>query len=132
MRRNCATIRRILRRQAVTAVLSTVVCGAAFSDVPDARRDEVDHLLEFVRTSTCMVERNGTKHSGENAHSHIQKKYDYFRDKIGTSEDFIAYSATKSTMSGKYYIVSCEDGPPIRTQIWLLRELEKYRKEQHG
>ena len=58
--------------------------------------------------------------------------YDYFRDRIETTEEFIEYSATKSTTSGKYYIVICEGQPPIRTQEWLLRELDSYRKKHKG
>jgi len=87
----------------------------------------VEHLLEFVRQSDCVMIRNGSEHIGEEAVSHIQKKYDYFEDDITTTEAFIEYSATKSTMSGKYYTVKCPDGKEMHTQDWLLEELEAFR-----
>ena len=116
----------------LTIVLSVVACGPALSDVPDPQRKEVAHLLEFLRNTTCAVERNGKSHNGENAYSHVQKKYDYFRDDIKTTEQFIEYSATKSTLSGRYYMVICEEQAPIRTQDWLLRELDCYRRKHDG
>jgi hypothetical protein len=115
-----------------SVVLSVVVCGPALSDVSDAQREEVVHLLELLRNTTCTVERNGKRHNGENAYLHVQKKYDYFRDNIKTTEEFIEYSATKSTMSGKYYMVICEERSPMRTQDWLLQELDTYRKKHKG
>lgn len=100
---------------------------AAFADVPSGQKPEVDHLLDFVRQSDCLLIRNGSEHSGEKAVSHIQKKYDYFREDISTAEDFIKYSATKSTMSGNYYTIRCPDKKEMRTQSWLLEELGKFR-----
>ena len=58
---------------------------------------------------------------------HIKKKYDYFSDDIETAEDFIQYAATKSKMSGKYYLVHCPSQPTIKSQDWLLAELKRYR-----
>ena len=74
-----------------------------------------------------MINRNGDEHNGNDAIEHIQKKYDYYKDDINTAEQFVEYSATKSTMSGSFYKVKCADAQPIKTQVWLLDELKKYR-----
>ena len=108
-------------------LLLLTISYAVFADVPPEQRPEVEHLLEFVRQSDCVMIRNGSEHEGEEAASHIKKKYDYFADDITTTEAFIEYSATKSTMSGKYYTVKCPDGKEMRTQKWLLEELEVFR-----
>ena len=115
-------------RYSTIVLFALIVPGAAHGDVPEAERHEVVHLLEFLRSSPCMMERNGKKHSGEDAYAHVKKKYDYFRDDITTSEEFIDYSASKSTMSGKYYLIYCPDQPPTRSRDWLLEELRKYRE----
>ena len=73
------------------------------------------------------MERNGKRYNSEGAYSHVKKKYDYFREKIKTTEDFIEYSASKSTMSGKFYVVFCDNEPAMRTRDWLLEELRQYR-----
>ncbi len=102
----------------------------AFSDVPENQIKEVNHLLAFVKNSSCIINRNGTDHTADKGVSHIENKYDYFRDDIKSTEDFIEYSATKSTMSGKYYTVSCPGKSTIKTQDWLLTELKRFRSEQ--
>jgi len=90
-------------------------------------QQEIQHLLEFVKTTNCQYDRNGTLHTGVEAVEHIQKKYDYFEDDIKTAEDFIRYSATESKMSGNKYRVLCGDKNAIYSQDWLLKELRLYR-----
>lgn len=97
------------------------------ADVPANQQKEVSHLLNFVKDSKCIINRNGTDYDGKEAVKHIEDKYNYFRDKIKNTEDFIKYSATKSTMSGKFYMVTCTEKKSIKTQNWLLDELKRYR-----
>ena len=108
-------------------VILVFVFNTAIADVPVEQLIEVDHLLAFVKNSGCIINRNGTDHPAEEGVSHIQNKYDYFRDDIKSTEEFIEYSATKSTMSGGYYMVTCPGKEAIKTQDWLLTELNKYR-----
>ena len=114
----------------VTIAVMALLSMDARSDVPDADRHEVLHLLEYLRNSDCAMERNGKKHDSEDAYSHVKRKYEYFRDEIRTSEDFIEYSASKSTMSGKFYRIFCENESAVLTRDWLLEELHDYR-ERH-
>jgi len=90
-------------------------------------KSEIDHLLSYVEMTVCQYERNGSVHSGRDAAEHIKKKYDYFKDEITSTEKFIELSATKSTMSGKYYLIHCPGKPAVRSQDWLLDELKIYR-----
>jgi len=99
----------------------------ALADVPTHQLDEVNHLLAFVKNSGCIINRNTTEHPAEKGVQHIKNKYEYFKDEITSTADFIEYSATKSTMSGKYYMVTCPGKTTIKTQDWLLAELRKYR-----
>jgi len=92
-------------------------------------KSEIDHLLNFVSKTTCKYERNGTMHTGREAREHIQKKYEYFREKgkIHSAEDFIRYSASKSELSGRTYKVHCPGSPTENSSDWLMRELAEYR-----
>ena len=118
-----------LRRFEIVAIfaVSLLYSVSVLSDVGESQRDEVRHLLDFVRDSGCVMERNGKRYNGEDAYTHIKKKYHYFRDEIQSSEDFIEYSATKSTLSGKYYLVFCDSDPPMRSKDWLVDELNAFR-----
>lgn len=100
------------------------------ADVPVAQKPEVQHLLDFVMQSNCTIERNGTSYPSSKAVAHIEKKYAYFRSDIETTEEFIELSASKSTMSGNYYMVSCGSDEAIKTQQWLLQELQDFRGRQ--
>jgi len=110
-------------------IASMFFSSMVFADVPANQEKEVVHLLEYVKNSKCVINRNGTDHIGEKAVKHIEKKYDYFRDDINSTEDFIKYSATKSTMSGKFYMVTCPGEKAIKTQDWLLDELKHFRED---
>ncbi len=102
--------------------------GTAIADT----QQEINHLLEFVSNTTCQYERNGTFYDGVRAEQHIKKKYEYFKDRIHSAEDFIKYSATKSTLSGKQYKIHCADMAVQNSSDWLFDELKKYRDARTG
>ena len=82
------------------------------SGIPARAREELP---------ACKFERNGKLYDSEKAYGHIKEKYEYFRDKITSTETFIEYAATKSMMSGKYYLIICAGKEPENTADWLLR-----------
>jgi hypothetical protein len=106
--------------------------GESRADVPEAQKPEVQHLLDYLKNSGCQMERNGSKHDAREAVEHIQKKYDYYKDDIKTTEDFIERSASRSSLSGRAYQVLCPGEEARPTADWLKDELERYRKEQAG
>lgn len=108
-------------------IICILISSTVLADVPQDQVKEVEHLLEFVKHSNCVIDRNGTSYPAVKAVGHIEKKYDYFRDDINNTEEFIEYSATKSTMSGKYYTVTCAGEKTVNTQEWLLTELKRFR-----
>jgi len=115
-----------------SSALVLLFSSIANADVPPETQHEVHHLINFVNNSPCQIVRNGSAHNGPEAIKHIQKKYKYFKDDIRTTEQFIEYSATKSTMSGKYYLVNCKNKSTVKTRDWLLHELKEYRIKQNN
>jgi len=91
------------------------------------KEGEIEHLLQFIGSANCTFVRNGDSHPSSEAKSHINRKYNYVKSKIDTAEDFIKYTATKSSMSGEYYKVIC-NGNEKTSKQWLLDELAAYRK----
>jgi hypothetical protein len=92
----------------------------------------INYLLVFVEKSDCTFFRNDSPHTAKEAAVHMQRKYDHFKEKIKTPEDFIRLSATKSLISGKPYMVKTKAGQHLKSEIWLLEALESYRQNQHG
>ncbi len=101
-------------------------CVAAQAD----QKSEIAHLLEYVKTTECKYIRNGTSHNGIDAASHIKKKYDHHKKDVASAEDFIRLSATKSMISGSKYYIQCSGSPKIESGVWLLQELDRYRKQE--
>ena len=108
-------------------VLALCFAGVSRADVPDAQVPEVEHLLAYLESSDCELVRNGRWHTGEEAVKHVRRKYEYYRDDISSTEDFIELSASRSKMSGKPYQVHCPGQPTVNSQDWLLTELSAFR-----
>jgi hypothetical protein len=87
---------------------------------------EVEHLLHYINTSDCSFIRNGKSHDSIDAGAHIRKKYAHIKSRIKTTEDFIQYAATKSSISGRPYEIIC-DGEKMATAEWLAQELDRFR-----
>jgi Family of unknown function (DUF5329) len=115
---------------AIPLIILSLCALSALADVPESQKHEVEHLLEFVESTKCTFERNGRMHSGEEASKHINRKYKHYRDQITSTEEFIEYAATKSSMSGKDYLVYCETDTPVKSKDWLLEELRNYRQNE--
>lgn len=111
------------------ALVCMATCTCLHADVPPEQKPEVEHLITYLETSDCSMIRNGEAHDGEEAAGHVRRKYEHFRNKIDSTEDFIRYSATGSLVSGKKYQVQCPGEPPVPSAEWLLEELEVYRSD---
>ena len=111
----------------LSSIALLLITSGASSDVPPEQAAEVEHLINYLADSDCRMVRNGRSHSAKDGAKHMQRKYKYFRDEISSTEEFIEYSATKSTMSGKYYEVQCAGQEPVLSSDWMLEELEAYR-----
>ena len=119
---------RTVLRLAQLGVLALAVAAGVAAAEPDAQAQrEIDHLLEFVGTSSCTFVRNGEPHPAADAREHLASKYRFARGRISTADDFIRYLGTSSSSSGEPYKIICagKEGP---AGAWLSGELERYRK----
>ena len=110
-------------------VLLMCVTSGIWSDVPAEQEAEVEHLINYLADSDCQMVRNGKSHDSKYGANHVRRKYAHFRKEISNTEGFIRYSATKSTLSGRYYEVHCVGEAPVRSRDWLLEELKAYRSQ---
>ena len=122
---------RLIRRTlaVLTATLAFGLSNAVIADTPAKR--EIDHLLNFVATSSCTFVRNGTEYPPDKARDHLASKYQFAGSKITTAEDFIKYLATESSMSGERYHVKCGKTDAL-SGVWLTDELNRFRKASGG
>jgi hypothetical protein len=90
---------------------------------------EIDHLLEYIGKAQVTFIRNGQEYTPTEAVDHLQKKRQHFVKEIKSAEDFVALAATKSLVSGQAYQVKSQDGQTQQCSLWLIAELQRFRKE---
>ena len=90
---------------------------------------EVNYLLKSVENSECVFVRNGKHHDPSKAREHLQKKYNYIKRRVKKAEDFIKYAASKSSISGKPYMIICY-GNEMLSAEWFQAELDLFRKKK--
>ena len=84
------------------------------------QRVEGMHSMKFLR--------NGEPHDAKEAAEHLQAKYEHFRKKIVTAEDFIDRCASRSELTGKPYMVQVGNGKPREARAFMLQELRAMRQ----
>ena len=114
-------------------ILAVCTCGLAAAGPPataepnEAAQTEIAALLAAVGTSGCTFIRNGEPGTANAARAHLERKYRYGRKKLDSTEDFIERVATKSSRSGRPYLVECPGKPQQPTREWLFDRLAKIR-----
>jgi hypothetical protein len=119
-----------LWRRAAAAALLILVSGLAVGQAEVDTQTEIQYLLNYVRGSDFVFIRNGKEHEPEEAYKHMKRKGDYYAKKIDSAEEFIEYSATKSTISGKKYTIRLNSGEEVVAQDYLLGVLADYRASE--
>ena len=86
-------------------------------------RAKADYLIERIRTSPLTFIRNGDSYPGREAAAHIAWKYRIRGKKVEDARDFIKYFATRSSETGKPYLVQTPDGKVYQASDILYNEL---------
>jgi hypothetical protein len=114
---------------AILLALPFAVSAQPGPDVPARTQAEIQHLFDYISTSGCRFQRNGSWHDMTAAREHVGMKYEYLRDrgKIDSAEAFIDGAASHSSLSGEDYRVQCPGGPAVPSAMWLRDELARFR-----
>lgn len=96
----------------------------ARKDRPAAEQIRIEALLDAIKQSQASFIRNGDEHSPEKAVEHLRNKLDYVGDDVQTAEEFIRHLASKSSFSGKKYMIRLPDGTTTPSGEWLTEALQ--------
>jgi len=113
----------------VLLVLGTGSTTAAA--VPVQPQVEVEYLLNAIARSGCEFNRNGTWFDSQTASAHLRDKYHGLvaLGRFVSALQFIEDAATKSSVTGRPYLIRCAGQEPVPTNQWLREALERYRRD---
>jgi len=118
------------RRLLLPALALALACACALAGTtPAPVRTEIDGLLSRLQASGCQFQRNGSWYSGAEARKHLLRKLEAVeaRGTLQSTEQFISLAASRSSFSGKPYLVRCGGTPPVESGEWLSGQLASLR-----
>lgn len=90
--------------------------------------EEIDYLLATVGDSSCTFIRNGKRYSSKDAQEHLQTKRKRGKRYFDSADEFIERLASKSSMSGKMYLIQCGENEEQPSGEWFAARLAAYRE----
>jgi len=102
---------------------------AAWDDNPPTERQKIEALIAHVESlQDAKFVRNDREYDAKTAAKFLQAKWDANAAEIKTAEDFIEKVATKSSTTGKLYLIRFKDGGEMKSGEYLLEQLKKLRE----
>lgn len=80
-------------------------------------------LLDAVVDSNVEFVREGSAYSGVEGRKHLERKLRYAGDRIQTAEEFIEGLASRSSITGRPYLVRLPGGAEMESGMWLRQRL---------
>ena len=113
---------RLIAAWMLFALLVTPVYGQQ-----DVEQQKIAYLIDSVATlKNATFIRNGTAYDAAHAADHMRLKLRFAGSRVKTAEDFIAYCATGSSMSGIKYSIRFSDGHTVDSATFLHGKLAEY------
>ncbi len=108
-----------------------LILGAALLPAADkgpSEKEKIEALIKHVEgMEDAVFIRNGTEYDAKTAAKFLRGKWD--KDSgVKTAKDFIEKIASKSSTSGKPYMIRFKDGKEVKSADYLTKELEKIEK----
>lgn len=101
----------------------TLPFASAADDSPDAKINGLISHVESLKDATFI--RNGKEYTSANAAKFLRGKWDANKKGVKTPEDFITKVATKSSTTGKPYLIRFKDGKETPCADYLRSRLNK-------
>jgi ribonucleotide monophosphatase NagD (HAD superfamily) len=102
---------------------------SSFFQTSYTEEQKINHLLQYIATlKQAVFIRNGSEHSATEAAAHLEKKWKQAKSEVITAEDFIQKIASRSSMSGKPYLVSFGPNKTFSCEMLLQLELKKLQE----
>jgi hypothetical protein len=110
----------------VIACVILALFSGAVSAQDNIEKKKIDFLISSVENlKDAVFIRNGTEHNGKAAAEHLRMKLQNALV-VETADDFIRLCASKSSMTGKPYIIRFSDGKEMKSEEYFRKKLKDY------
>lgn len=127
---------KVLKSIAFTSLLVGSVLASKTEASSSLKQAEMKQILSEKAKIELLIKsisdlkgatfiRNGSSHTAKEAAEHLKKKWEYAEGDIHSASQFIEKLASKSSMTGKAYVIKLADGTNILAKDFLLKELKK-------
>ena len=112
---------------AVIAFIFLVLFSGVVGGQETLEIKKIEFLISSVENLTgAKFIRNGSEYTGNEAAEHLRMKLKGAGSKVKTADDFIRLCASKSSMSGKPYMIRSSDGKTIKSEEYFREKLKEY------
>lgn len=121
------TRRTLIYLLGITTLVASTAAPAAGK--PKTEREKIESLIAAVESlKDATFIRNGKEYDCKTAADHMRAKWKWQGGDIKTARDFIRLVATKSSESGKPYLIRFKGGKEVESGKFLAERLDKIEK----
>jgi hypothetical protein len=115
-----------MKRILLTAFVILVLFSGALSAQDNIEKKKIEFLISSVENlKGAKFIRNGSEHDGKEAAQHLRMKFQNALV-VQTADDFIKLCASKSSITGKAYMIRLSDGKTIKSEEYFREKLKEY------
>ncbi len=107
-----------------------VTCLCSSGQAAESVEDEIEFLIQSVAVSGCEFERNGNRYNADDAADHLRLKHRRGKRYATSAETFIDRLASKSSWTGKQYLIICPETGEHTANAWLYASLNAHRRQK--
>ena len=110
----------------MAALVSVTAARARAAEGAPSEQQKIEQLIKAVeKLPNAQFVRNGRAYDGQTAAKFLRGKRDYHQSQARTARDFIKNLASKSSTTGKPYVIRYRDGKEVKSAEFLTTELDK-------
>ena len=110
----------------ITAFVILALFSGAVSAQDNIEKKKIEFLISSVENlNGAKFIRNGSEYEGKKAAEHLRMKLQNALV-VQTADDFIRLCASKSSISGKPYMIRLTDGKTIKSEEYFREKLKEY------
>jgi len=94
--------------------------------------EQVDYLInDIAKLEGATFIRNDVEYNASTAATLMRYRWNRDKAKLKTADEFIAQLATKSSTTGKPYVIRFKDGAEVKSGEYLLKKLADLDPPRH-